>query len=534
MSKRSLPLLGLAVLIACQDGTNPVDAPFIASTPVPAIVQGSQATEQVMPGQIIARFENGIAPDEVIGPLGLSVAGRGYANAFLVLRGAVGNERAVAALLDRDPRVVFAEPDYLRQPTVDPRLWAFYNPGDLTIDFTRGASKGQPVDSYHSTADADEDAGGPDVPPSYAAGGSTVSVGSIDTGVQFSHPEFSGVTLTAGTDWYSNDANPADEDGHGTHTTGTMVGITVGVAAAAGASPNVQVFVQRVCGAMGCPSSAIASAIRAAADAGVVAMNLSLGGSSESQAEQDAIAYALSKDALVIASAGNGGTGTVSCPACDPNAIAVGATNWQDALTYYTNWGPGLDIVSPGGEMYSNTTEESGIRSSYLGGGYAYLQGTSMAAPQVTGTAGVVASKTGARGGVLRARLLGSANDKGAAGYDTNFGCGRLNTYQAVISTSLSGCDDPSAPGAGGLNAAFSVSCGASSTCDFNASSSSGATTYAWDFGDGDSASGVTASHTYAGTGSYVVVLTVGDGTNTDNASRTITCSVKGPKLRCK
>jgi subtilisin family serine protease len=531
MTKRPFYLLALTVIAACADATDPGTLPLTPSSPQPAISQG--AAEQVVPGRIIARFQDGIAPDDVIGPLGLTIAGRGPGGAFLVLRGGAGNERAIAASLNGDARVMYAEPDYLRQANVDPRLWAFYNPGGLTITYTRGGNRGQVVNSLISLADADQDIG-PDVPLNYGAGGAVVKVGSIDTGAQFSHPEFAGLTLIAGTDWYSNDADPSDQDGHGTHTTGTMVGTTMGVAAAAGATPNVQVFVQRVCGEMGCPSSAIASAIRAAADEGVVAMNLSLGGATESQAEKDAIAYAVGKNSLVIASAGNGGTGTVSCPACDPNAISVGATNWRDAKSYYTNWGSGLDIVSPGGELYSNTTEEGGILSAYLGGGYAYLQGTSMSAPQVTGTAGVVASKTGATGSALRARLLGSTDNLGAAGYDTDFGCGRLNTYKAVTASSLSGCDDSAPPGEEGLTAAFSVSCASSASCSFNGTASSGATTWSWTFGDGGSANGVTTSHTYSAAGSYVVTLTVGDGSGTDQATRTIACSVKGPQLRCK
>jgi serine protease len=60
-----------------------------------------------------------------------------------------------------------------------------------------------------------------------------------------------------------------------------------------------------------------------------------------------------------------------------------------------------------------------------------------MAAPQVTGTAGIVASKTGLRGQALRDRILGSADDLGAPGYDTTFGAGRLNSYRAVTNTGL-------------------------------------------------------------------------------------------------
>jgi len=179
------------------------------------------------------------------------------------------------------------------------------------------------------------------------------------------------------------------------------------------------------------------SAIRAAADQpNLVAMNLSLGGSTESQAEKDAIAYATSKNVLVIASAGNSGAGTVACPACDPNAISVASTTWQDTRASYSQYGSGLDISAPGGNCYSNTTPEGCIYSANKSGGFMWMQGTSMAAPQVTGTAGVVASVTGLKGAALRTRILGTTDDLGASGYDTQFGAGRLNTYRAVTNSS--------------------------------------------------------------------------------------------------
>lgn len=403
MRRTPLAVLAIVALAACSD--SPVDSRIDSGALRPHFA-ASAAPERVMPGEVIVKPKEGVDVAALARQHGLAVAARGYRDAFFVLRGAIGNEHANAARLRQDARVVYAEPNFLRQPTADPdpRLWAFHNDGSLSIKFTTGRNKGQTVTDLLPVADADEDAGGDDVDPAFGAGGADVVIGSIDTGVDFTHPEFTG-RLIPGTDWYSNDNDPSDTDGHGTHTTGTMAGSTVGVAGVTGAAPHVKVFVQRVCGKQGCPTSAIVNAIRAAADfnethpgAGpMVAVNLSLGGSSESQAERDAIAYATSKGVLVIASAGNGGTGTVECPACDPNAISVAATDWMDEHAYYTNWGDGLDISAPGGEMYSNTTEEAGIYSAYLGGGYRYLQGTSMAAPQVTGTAAVVASVTGAR-----------------------------------------------------------------------------------------------------------------------------------------
>jgi subtilisin family serine protease len=198
----------------------------------------------------------------------------------------------------------------------------------------------------------------------------------------------------------------------------------------------VKVYVQKVCGRRGCPTSAIVNAIMAAADyPNMVAMNLSLGGTSESQAEADAIAHATANNVLVIASAGNDGTSTVSCPACDNNAISVAATTWSDALAPYSNYGAGLDIAAPGGSCYSNTTADGCIYSAFKGGAYAYEQGTSMAAPQVTGTAAIVASVTGLRGAALRSRLLSTTDNIGSA---TQFGAGRLNSYRAVTGSTLS------------------------------------------------------------------------------------------------
>jgi len=388
-----------------------------------------------MPGEVIVGLHDMADAEAVARGHGLALGEKGRGGNWLVMRGApLGTERGKAAELAGDTRVRYAEPNYLRQTTtIDGRLWAFYNKGGLNMNYTKGKSAGKPISSsYASIADADEDN-----IEGYAAGGSDVVIGSIDTGVDMDHPEFAG-RLIAGRDWYNRDNNPEDDEGHGSHTTGTMAGSSVGVAGVSGAAEHVKVYVQKVCGRRGCPTSAIVDAIRAAADQpGMVAMNLSLGGSSESQAEKDAINYAVNtKGVLVIASAGNGGNGTVSCPACDPNAISVAATNWRDEKTPYSQYGPGLDIAAPGGQCYSNTTPEGCIYSAYLGGGYTWMQGTSMAAPQVTGTAAIVASKTGLKGAALRTRLLGSTD---AVSDPTISAARRLNSYRAVTNSTLGG-----------------------------------------------------------------------------------------------
>ncbi|HEV7990183.1 MAG TPA: S8 family serine peptidase [Gemmatimonadaceae bacterium] len=456
----TLAAVASLTLAACSDTVVPVQPDASGPAPSSPSLSKSQAVDDVVPGEVLVKLRSG-APVTIASLASKhgAILGRiGVGAAFQVLQTARGNERVMAALLAADPTVEYAEPNYIRHvDAIDARLWAFRNPGGLNMSFFNDPSgrTGPLPSSYASISDADEDN-----IESYAAGGANVTIGSIDTGVDFAHPEFTG-RLIAGKDWYSNDNDPSDtpDEGHGTHTTGTMAGSSIGVAGVSGAAPHVKVYVQRVCGPNGCPTSAIVNAINAAAsylDAGgkhLVAVNMSLGGTSESTAEKNAIQNATNQGVLVIASAGNSGSGTVACPACDPNAISVSSTTWRDELATYSQYGSGLDISAPGGTCYSNTTEEGCIFSSvvagYQGGRlyngplasnrYAYMQGTSMAAPQVTGTAAIVASKLGLRGSALRSRLYSTADDKGTAGYDTKFGNGRVNAYRAVTGSTLAG-----------------------------------------------------------------------------------------------
>ncbi len=442
----------LASLAACSDA--PMPASPIDRVSSPASVK-ADAGDPVVDGEIIVKLKDGssVSIDDLVARFGAGKGRKGFAGKFDVLKTLKGNERALAAAIALLPDVEYAEPNYIRHvDAIDSRLWAFYNPGGLNMQYTSGGTGYIPA-SYASIADADIDN-----VEGYAAGGADVTIGSIDTGVDFSHPEFTG-RLIAGKDWYDNDNDPSDtpDEGHGTHTTGTMAGSTVGVAGVSGAAPHVKVYVQRVCGVNGCPTSAIINAINAATsylDANgnhLVAINMSLGGTTESSGEKTAIKNATAAGILVIASAGNSGTSRVACPACDANAISVSSTTWKDELASYSQYGSGLDISAPGGNCYSNTTPEGCIFSAVVagftggtvysgpqaGGSYTYMQGTSMAAPQVTGAAAAVASKTGLRGSALRTRLLNTTDDKGAAGYDTKFGAGRLNVYRAVTNTSL-------------------------------------------------------------------------------------------------
>lgn len=455
---RTLALAAFAALFAaaCADSASPTAPPAAAALARDAAGQPG-GDDDVVPGEVLVKLRDGADEAAFARGNGLALGRQGYQAAYRVLVTGRGNERAAAARLAALPGVEFAEPNYIRRvDAIDSRLWAFLNPGGQNMSFFNDPNgrTGLLPSTYAAVRDADEDA-----IEGIGGGGAAVVIGSVDTGVDYAHPEFTG-RLIRGCDWYDQAAagngsatcsNTSSDDtpdeGHGTHTTGTMAGTTVGVAGVTGAAANVRVLVQRVCGAAGCYTSSIVNAIRAGADyPGMVALNLSLGGGQLSTAEKNAIAYATGKNVLVIASAGNSGTSKVACPACDDNAISVAATTWRDELASYSQYGRGLDISAPGGLCYSNTTEEGCVFSAIVagytagrsyagplgGGSYAYMNGTSMAAPQVTGAAAVVASKTGLRGSALRARLLGTADDLGSRGYDTRFGSGRLNVFRAV------------------------------------------------------------------------------------------------------
>jgi subtilisin family serine protease len=422
-SSSRLAAAALLVLTAAACSDDITSEPNAPATPEP--IAPRQVQEQVVPGEILIKMKGNYSlSDLTTERTGLRLERRlAEASRVSVLGVARGTERAEAARLAADPRVEYAQPNYIRTL----QGWEHYNPGGLTAYFNTPPYAALPA-AYSSITDADIDA-----VAGVGSGGSQVIIGSLDTGVDAGHPELTG-KLILGWDWVNNDANPADDNGHGTHTIGSMVGTNTGVAGVTSAGTNVQVHVQKVCNAAGsCPTAAIVNAIYAAANyPGMVAMNLSIGGASLSPAEAAAINYSVNTmGVLVIAAAGNNGSGTVACPACDPNAISVAATNWRDAKAYYSQYGPGLDMCAPGGELYSNTTPEMGILSSYPTSAYAYLQGTSMATPQVTGAAGVVASVTGLRSGALRSRLETYSNSVGA--WCTR----RLNVYSAITTLTL-------------------------------------------------------------------------------------------------
>ncbi len=255
----------------------------------------------------------------------------------------------------------------------------------------------------------------------YTGDGADIAI--IDTGIDATHPDLQ-ANLGAGhavTSCWWGCAEPwGDDNGHGTHCAGiaNAVDNTEGVV---GVSSNATLHAVKVLNFYGSGSySDIAAGIEHTADQGWDVASLSLGGS-QSAAVADAISYARSNGVFVVAAAGNSGpcTDCVSYPAANPDAMAVSATNDADNIAEFSSTGPEIEIAAPGAEIYST----------YDGGGYDTLSGTSMACPHVAGAAGQLMA-AGYTNTEARARLRGTAENIGLS--ETEQGAGLLDVASSL------------------------------------------------------------------------------------------------------
>ncbi len=186
----SVAALAAISLAACTDHSvapgSEVAGPSIS---LDRIASANDA-EQVVAGELLVKFKDGVNSESKAKGHGLGVLRQGHGSAFVVLSLNKGQEIAMANILKNDPDVLWAEPNYLRQPdAIDPKLWAFRNPGGLNMVYTSGGT-GPIPSSYASVVDADEDN-----VENYAAGGGDVVIDTRIDAADYDIRTTGGVTL---------------------------------------------------------------------------------------------------------------------------------------------------------------------------------------------------------------------------------------------------------------------------------------------------------------------------------------------------
>lgn len=259
--------------------------------------------------------------------------------------------------------------------------------------------------------------------------GAGVNVAVIDSGIDYTHSELSGAYV-GGHDFVNNDADPMDDNSHGTHVSGTIAAADDG-SGVVGMAPGASLYGLKVLDASGSGSwSDIIAALQWAVDNGIQVTNNSYGSSGNPGGTvQAAFDNAYNTYGILhIAAAGNagncGGNGNnVGYPAQYSSVVAVAATNSSDTRACFSSTGPTVELAAPG----------VSIKSSVPGGGYAVWNGTSMASPHATGAAAlIIASDSTLTNADVRQRLVDTAMDLGVAGRDDHYGYGLVDVAAAA------------------------------------------------------------------------------------------------------
>ncbi|MBI3552325.1 MAG: S8 family serine peptidase [Elusimicrobia bacterium] len=213
--------------------------------------------------------------------------------------------------------------------------------------------------------------------------GEKVRVAIIDTGIDLRHGALQGKIdggFNAITDSEADGAYQ-DDNGHGTHVAGTVAANSPDKLF--GVAPKARLYAVKVLDAEGSGSlSNVVKGIVWAANNGMQVANMSLGSPMPSDTMQRALRYAKGRGVVVVAAAGNSG-GAVGYPGAYPETIAVAASDWNDKIAAFSSRGPQVKFIAPG----------VSVLSSMMGGDFATLSGTSMAAPHVTGLAALAVAQ---------------------------------------------------------------------------------------------------------------------------------------------
>lgn len=261
-----------------------------------------------------------------------------------------------------------------------------------------------------------------------------ITVAVVDTGIDATHPDLRGRVAPGGHDFVDGDDNPADANGHGTHVASIVAAAAGNGEGIVGAALDTETSILpvRVLDAGGDGDTyTVAQGITYAADQGADIILLSLGSPADSQVMHRAIAYARQQGALILAAAGNGGRSISNYfPAAYPEVLAVSAVDAEGQLTWFSNYGPQVDLAAPG----------AGIWGAVPQGKYEQRSGTSAAAALAAGVASVIwAAFPDLTAAELSELLKDTARDLPPVGFDYASGYGLVDATAALRSPGRGG-----------------------------------------------------------------------------------------------
>lgn len=308
--------------------------------------------------------------------------------------------------LRKNPRVTYVEIDGVLHAT------------DIELDNTWGVEK-IGAGAAHATGTT----------------GGGVKVAVIDSGIDYTHPDLA-ANYAGGYDFVNKDADPMDDQGHGTHVAGTIAAVANGVGVV-GVAPTAQIYALKVLSADNWAYwSDVTRALEWAVDHGIQVTNTSLGGDTGSETMRLAYENSNALGMFHAVSAGNQGIcsdkkNNVGYPAKYDSVVAVAAVDSVDKRACWSSSGSEVDVAAPGVE----------INSTLWGGGYGLYNGTSMASPHVAGSAALLiaagisdANLDGYVNDDVRRVLIETAVDLGQSGFDNSYGYGRIAVDAALAS----------------------------------------------------------------------------------------------------